>query len=78
MEDTYKYYIMKTKLQGLYKELKKIKARKIEMYGNYNETHKKRDLEDCLASIEREENSVSNFYNDDDDNEYHQAINLID
>jgi len=72
MEDTYKY-IMQTKLQGLHKELKNIKARKIEMYGNYNETHKKRDLEDCLASIEREENSVRGYYDDDDDNDYHQA-----
>jgi len=53
---------MQTKLQGLHKELKNIKARKIEMYGNYNETHKKRDLEDCLASIEREENSVRGYY----------------
>jgi len=70
---------MKTKLQGLYKELKKIKARNIDIFLHYNETHKKRDLEDCLASIEREENSVSYFYDDyDDDNGYHQSINLID
>ena len=75
MEDTYKY-IMQTKLQGLHKELKNIKARKIEVYGNYNETHKRRDLEDCLDSIEREENSISENYDNDDHDDYHQPSPL--
>ena len=65
---------METKLQGLYKELKKIKARDIDVFKNYTEMHKQRDLEHCLDSIQIIENSVEDYYNDDEDcnNSYHQ------